>query len=79
VVGRSLQYVGVRTLDVYLLHYFFLPHLPAVGAWFKANPHNFALEGTAALLVALLVVAFALLTSNILRVSPFLKKWLFGR
>ena len=48
-------------------------------AWFKANPHNFALEGTAALLVALLVVAFALLTSNILRVSPFLKKWLFGR
>ena len=38
VVGRSLQYVGVRTLDVYLLHYFFLPHLPAVGAWFKATP-----------------------------------------
>lgn len=79
IAGRALQYVGVRTLDVYLLHYFFLPHLPAVGAWFKANPHNFALEGTAALLVAFLVVAFALLTSNILRVSPFLKKWLFGR
>ena len=47
--------------------------------WFKANPHNFILEGTTALALALLIVAFCLLTSNILRVSPFLKKWLFGR
>ena len=78
-VGAALQYVGVRTLDVYLLHYFFLPVLPAVGKWFRANPHNFVLEGTIALALALVVVAFCLLTSHVLRVSPFLKKWLFGR
>ena len=78
-VGRALQYVGVRTLDVYLLHYFFLPHMPAVGAWFKDNPHNFVLEGTVSIAVALLVTAFALLTSQVLRVSPVLRKWLFGR
>ena len=78
-VGYALQYVGVRTLDVYLLHYFFLPKLPAVGTWFKANPHNFMLEGVVALILAMLVVAFSLLTSHVLRVSPFLKKWLFGR
>ena len=77
--GATLQYIGVRTLDVYLIHYFYLPVLPAVGKWFKANPHNFILEGTSALALALLIVAFCLLTSNILRVSPFLKKWLFGR
>lgn len=77
--GRVLQHIGVRTLDVYLIHYFFLPHIACVGAWFKANPGNFVLEGTAATAVALLVVAFSLLTSQVLRVSPFLRKWLFGR
>ncbi|MBP5772052.1 MAG: acyltransferase [Bacteroidaceae bacterium] len=78
-LGATLQYMGVRTLDIYLLHYFFLPKLPDVGKWFKAHPQNFMLEGTSAIAVALLVVAFCILTSHILRVSPFLKKWLFGR
>ena len=78
-IGAALQYVGVRTLDIYLLHYFFIPKLPDVGAWFKANPGNFVLEGTAAIAMALLVTAFALLTSQVLRVSPLLKHWLFGR
>ena len=78
-IGNALQYIGVRTLDIYLIHYFFIPKLPDVGVWFKAHPQNFVLEGTAAIAVALLVVAFSLLTSHVLRVSPFLKKWLFGR
>jgi surface polysaccharide O-acyltransferase-like enzyme len=78
-LGSALQYVGVRTLDVYLIHFFFLPKLPAFGAWFKANPHNFMLEGTVAFALAVLVVGFSLLTSHVLRVSPFLRKWLFGR
>jgi len=78
-VGNVLQYIGVRTLDIYLIHYFFLPKLPDVGVWFKAHPQNFILEGTAAISVALLVIAFSILTSHVLRVSPFLKKWLFGR
>ncbi len=78
-VGYTLQYIGVRTLDIYLIHYFFLPKLPDVGAWFRAHPQNFVLEGTTAIALALLVVAFSILTSHVLRVSPFLKKWLFGR
>ena len=78
-IGYTLQYIGVRTLDIYLIHYFFIPKLPEVGVWFKAHPQNFVLEGTAAMAVALLVTAFSILTSHVLRVSPFLKKWLFGR
>ena len=78
-VGRSLQYIGVRTLDVYLIHFFFLPHLPMVGAWFLTAGKNFVLETSVTMAMSLLVIAFALLTSNILRISPFLKKWLFGR
>lgn len=78
-VGTVLQYIGVRTLDIYLIHYFFFPKLPDVGKWFRAHPGNFVLEGTTALAMAALVIAFSILTSHVLRVSPFLKKWLFGR
>ena len=79
VLGRGLQFIGRRTLDIYLLHYFFLPKLPMVGEFFRVNRHNFILDTTAALAVALVVVAFCVLTSQLLRVSPFLKKYLFGR
>ena len=78
-IGRTLQYIGVRTLDIYLIHYFFIPKLPDIGVWFKAHPTNFVLEGTTAIILATLVISFSLLTSHVLRVSPFLKKWLFGR
>ena len=27
-IGRSLQYIGRRTLDIYLIHFLFLPNLP---------------------------------------------------
>ena len=74
-----LKFVGTRTLDIYLLHYFFLPKLPMVGEFFRVNRHNFILDTTAALAVALVVVAFCVITSQLLRVSPFLKKYLFGR
>ena len=77
--GLSLQFIGRRTLDIYLLHYFFLPKLPMVGEFFRVNRHNFILDTTASLAIALLVVAFCVLASNMLRVSPFLKKYLFGR
>ena len=77
--GRCLQYVGTRTLDVYLLHYFFLPNLPMVGEFFNTYKHNFAIDTTFQLLVAAVVIAFCLLVSNILRISPTLKLYLFGR
>ena len=78
-LGRGLQFIGRRTLDIYLLHYFFLPKLPMVGEFFRTARPNFILDTTAALAVALIVVAFCVVTSQFLRVSPFLKKYLFGR
>lgn len=78
-VGRTLQYIGRRTLDIYLIHYLFLPNLPGVGTFFQANQHNFAIDLTLAVLIALLVIGFSCVTSNILRVSPLFKKYLFGR
>lgn len=76
--GTALQFIGRRTLDIYLLHYFFLPKLPAVGAFFKLN-RNFILDTTASFAVAFVVIGFCIIVSQLLRVSPFLKKYLFGR
>ncbi len=77
--GRALQFVGVRTLDVYLLHYFFLPKLTFVGTWLKAHPTSFVVDASLACAVTAVVMAFTLAASAVLRVSPFLKKWMFGR
>ena len=79
VIGRSLQYIGRRTLDIYLIHYLFMPNLPTLGSFFSQYRHNFILDTTVSVFLALLVIGFSIITSNILRVSPFLKKWLFGR
>ena len=43
------------------------------------HPHTFIADTTLAVIVSLIVIGFCIVTSNVLRVSPFLKKWLFGR
>lgn len=79
ILGKGLQYIGTRTLDIYLIHFLFLPRLPEVGQFLNAHPHNFVFDTTLAILSGLLVIAFCLITSSTLRISPFLKKYLFGR
>lgn len=77
-IGRWLQYIGRRTLDVYLLHYFFLPrHLEMVGVFFKENP-NPTLEFFCTLIIAVMVVSLCLVVSNVMRLSPWMSKYLFG-
>ena len=78
-IGRTLQYIGRRTLDIYLLHFLFLPNLPGIGTFFTANRHNFVMDTTLSVLLGLLIIGFCIITSNILRVSPLFKKYLFGR
>lgn len=78
VLGRSLQYIGRRTLDIYLLHYFLLPtQLQYVTSIFKDYPMP-VIEFTCSLIIALIVIAFCLLISNVIRLSPTLAHWLFG-
>lgn len=78
-VGRTLQFIGTRTLDIYLLHYFFLPVIPGVGKFINTYRNNVVPELVITLSVALMVVAFCCFTSSVLRTSPFLKKYLFGK
>ena len=73
-----LQYIGSRTLDIYLLHYFFLPrYLLPYGEQLRAYDSK-VLEVVVALLLALVVVIICLLVSYIIRLSPFLGHYLFG-
>lgn len=78
-IGRSLQYIGRRTLDIYLIHFLFLPNLPFIGTFFATNRHNFIVDTTLSVLIGMVIIGFCIITSNILRVSPLFKKYLFGR
>lgn len=78
VLGRSLQYIGRRTLDIYLIHYFLLPYqLPKLVTVFHDYPMP-VLEFTATLFISIIVIAISLLIGNIFRLSPFIAHYLFG-
>lgn len=77
-LGCSLIYIGTRTLDIYLLHYFVLPRfLILYSDQLKAFDSRL-LEFVIALLIALVVIAVCLLASYVIRLSPFMGYYLFG-
>lgn len=66
-IGKGLQYIGSRTLDVYLLHFFFLPNnMEWLGTHIMGNG-NQVIELFVSLTIALMVTSFCLLISNIIR------------
>ena len=76
--GRTLQFIGRRTLDIYLIHYFFLPYyLQDFGAWL-IQYGNIPLEVIVILILSFCVICISLITSYIIRLSPFLAHYLFG-
>ena len=78
VLGRVFQFVGRRTLDIYLLHYFFLPqNLEFIGSFLKQY-NNGAIDVLIMLLLAIWIIAICLLISEIIRLSPLLEHYLFG-
>lgn len=77
IVQRSFEFIGRRTLDLYMLHYFLLPSLPEVGKFFE-DGHNYTLELLVTGILTLLITGCALAISAFLRTSPILTKYLFG-
>ena len=73
-----LLYIGTRTLDIYLLHYFFLPRFLLPFGDELRSLHCLPAEIVVALALALIVTAISLLVSRLLRTSPFLAHYLFG-
>ena len=73
-----LKYIGTRTLDIYLLHYFFLPRFLLIYAHQLQAVDSRLLEFVVAILLSLIVVAVCLLVSYVIRLNPFLGHYLFG-
>jgi hypothetical protein len=65
-------------LDIYLLHYFFLPRFLIPYAGRLQTFDNQFIEFIVILAIALVVLAITLLASYIIRLSPFLGHYLFG-
>lgn len=77
-IGKALQYIGQRSLDIYLLHYFVLPyHLPYISTWI-AELNSKTVEMLIILILSLWILSLSLLLSCIIRLSPFLGHYLFG-
>ena len=73
-----LEYIGTRTLDIYLLHYFLLPRFLSQ---YSGSLHAFDnqwLESLVAMTLSLMIVMVCLLVSYVIRLSPFLGHYLFG-
>lgn len=77
-LGRGLQYIGTRTLDVYLLHYFLLPKFLILYSDQLQAYNNRMLDFLVAMTSALVVTGLCLLVSYLIRLNPFLGHYLFG-
>ena len=77
-VGYVMQYVGKRTLDIYMIHYFILPlNLKALGDYFVNNV-NPILEFFITTILVMLVITASIVIGNIIRLSPLLSHYLLG-
>lgn len=75
-IGKALQFIGRRTLDIYLLHYFFVHNSMS---WIK----TFGIDSPTliffiSILTSLIIIGICLLISKFLRTNPLLGKILFG-
>ena len=73
-----LEYIGTRTLDIYLLHYFLLPRFLSQYSGTLHAFDNQWLEFLVAMTLSLMIVMGCLLVSYVIRLSPFLGHYLFG-
>lgn len=73
--NRCLLFIGRRTLDIYLLHYFFIPNFLNLEGIIKANVVT---EVVLSLLITLVIVGLCLLVSEVIRSSNLLGHYLFG-
>lgn len=78
-LGRIFQYIGRRTLDIYLIHYFFIFSNMGVILPNFGQLNSPLIEFCLSLLISVCVISACLIVSKILRMSPTLAHFLFGQ
>lgn len=76
-VQNTLCLIGRRTLDIYMLHYFFLPSIPSLHDFLAPN-NMIIMQIGIGLLIASMIISVCLLLSTCLRSSSITAEWLFG-
>lgn len=76
-IKKTLLYIGKRTLDIYLLHYFFIPDLTILKPYIEPT-NMMVIQLAISLTISSLIIGFSLFISNIIRTSNFLGHYLFG-
>ena len=74
-IGRILQFVGRRTLDIYLLHYFVLPYGITIPDFLIGTD---LMQMVTFATLAILVIGVCLIISQVLRLHPAMAHYLFG-
>lgn len=79
-VERILEYVGKRTLDVYVIHYFFITHihLSMVDKWLE-DTNNVVLSLALSTFLAIIVTALSIGVGNILHKGKLIEKVAYGK
>lgn len=77
-VSSAMQFVGRRTLDIYMLHFFFIPVLPVCVADFFNSSENIVLQVFFGGGFAVAIIVLCLFVSALIRNSDFLAHYLFG-
>ncbi len=77
-IPKSLRFIGKRTLDIYLIHYYLVPNLKSFKIECEIINNNILISFTSILLLALLLIAGCLLISSIIRFSSTLTYCCFG-
>ena len=76
-VGRAFQYVGRRTLDIYLIHFFLIP--TGIPLYKVFSEHSMpVVEFFVSSIIALVIIGVCLIIGNILRLSPLIAHYFFG-
>lgn len=74
--NKWIRFVGRRTLDIYLIHYFLIPVLP--NNFSPIIKDNAIFEAFFPSIIALMIIAICLIVSEVIRSSEFLAHYLLG-
>lgn len=79
-IENLLEWIGKRTLDIYIYHYFILQiiNIPYLGNWF-IETSNYFLEMIVLFVMAVVISWTCIYMGKVVRLSPLLKKFVYGR